>query len=165
MRATVRGFGPQIYTDFTPDQTTTILQACSPTISKELSPIAITPSPCSARWPFTVTAPRATWSQPYRASSMFAVTDWPASMIDAIDVDILVHSDGTITAIVRRDQPQLPAPLVFRKRLLLVSRFEIQRVRQDPDLQQMDRLVLRRILLAMPDAGAGTSCAARHPAE
>src|SRR5262245_4985411 len=51
--------------------------------------------------------------------------------------DVLVHSDRSIAAIIRSNEPQLPAPFVFTKRLLLVTRFQTQRIRQNPDLQEM----------------------------
>src|SRR5438270_12559447 len=55
-----------------------------------------------------------------------------------------------------RDLPQLPSLLSLCKTLLLIARLDPAPFRQNPDLQQMHRIFLRRIRLAMPHARART---------
>jgi hypothetical protein len=54
----------------------------------------------------------------------------------------------------RSDQPQPVVTLLFRKSLLFVAGLDAVALRQEPDLVQVYRLVVRRIELAVRDAGA-----------
>src|SRR3546814_8011331 len=53
------------------------------------------------------------------------------------------------------DLAQPPAQFLRRERLLLVARREAGALGQNPDLQQMHRILVRGVILAVPDAGAG----------
>src|SRR5437762_13951048 len=63
--------------------------------------------------------------------------------------------DGALQSVARGDQPEAAPLLRFRKMLLFVARLEAPRLRQDPDLEEVDGLALRRVELAVEHAGAG----------
>src|ERR1051325_3282593 len=69
---------------------------------------------------------------------------------------ILMHRHGSVATILSRNQAQLPTSVILGKRLLLVTRLKVDRVRQDPDLQQVHALGIRRILLAVSHTSART---------
>jgi hypothetical protein len=60
-----------------------------------------------------------------------------------------MHRDRAAPAIGSGDEPQLPAPFLDRKSLLLVARRQPDSIRDHPDLQEMDRIHLRGIELAV----------------
>ena len=59
-----------------------------------------------------------------------------------------------------RHVQEFPAQILIRKCELLVLRLQALAVRRDPDLQQVRRILRRRIEFAVHHARAGASCAA-----
>src|SRR5262249_41059157 len=72
-----------------------------------------------------------------------------------VEPGILVHLDRAVVPVGRRDQPQVSALVGIDEGLLLVARPDAVAFRQQPDLQEVHRLALRVVELAVADAGAG----------
>src|SRR4029434_4646682 len=53
------------------------------------------------------------------------------------DIDILMHRDGTIASISRRDESPCALMLMERESLLFITRHQTTLVRADPNLQEM----------------------------
>src|SRR5258707_13836369 len=71
-----------------------------------------------------------------------------------VQARVLLNPYRAITTISRSNQTQTPAPFSFGKRLLFITRREAATFRQNPDLQQMHRLAVRRIELAVRHTAA-----------
>jgi len=63
--------------------------------------------------------------------------------------------ERAIASVGRADRAQVPALFAVGKPLLLVARADRLAIGLDPDLQEMHRLALRVIELAVAHAGAG----------
>jgi hypothetical protein len=75
--------------------------------------------------------------------------------LSRVEAGVLIYGDRPVLAIGTGDQAQLAALFGFRKRLLFVAGLVAFAVGQNPYLQQMRLLGLRRIGLAVPHAAAG----------
>jgi len=73
-----------------------------------------------------------------------------------VEACVLLDGDRTVATIGRGHQSQIVVEFSDVDTLLLITRRYALRVRQDPDLQEMNRLVLGVIELAVTDAGPGT---------
>jgi len=94
--------------------------------------------------------------QPDAATARDRVCHARASIeIGDVEQRVLMQRHRAAASVGRGNQPQLPPPLLDGKSLLLVARRQAGPVRDDPDLQEMHWLDLRRIELAVLDAGAG----------
>src|SRR5919108_845011 len=71
-----------------------------------------------------------------------------------VDGGVLVDRDRAIATVRRGDETEPAAALGVAERLLLVAGRDAGAGRLDPDLQQMDRLGLRCVVLAVGHAGA-----------
>ena len=67
---------------------------------------------------------------------------------------VLVDGDRPVPAVPGGDEAQLSPPLGDGERLLLVGGLDARLLGDDPDLEEVDRLVMRGVLLAVQDAGA-----------
>src|SRR5882724_9364057 len=72
-----------------------------------------------------------------------------------VQAGVLVDGHGALASVWRRDQAQLAQLLLARKSLLLISWLNAGLFRQDPYLQQMNRIGFRLVGLAVADAAAG----------
>src|SRR5688572_16615036 len=66
-----------------------------------------------------------------------------------------VDDDAALGAVFRSDETKASSLFVARERLLLVAGVDAVLLRQDPDLEEVHELRLRRIEFAVRDAGAG----------
>src|SRR5437868_9164359 len=62
---------------------------------------------------------------------------------------------GTVASVGRSDHAQLAELVLARERLLLVSRLNAILFRQDPDLQQVNRIRFGSVAFAVADAATG----------
>src|SRR5205823_6276606 len=72
----------------------------------------------------------------------------------AQDVGVLPDVDRSLAAALRGQQTKLAAAVFQRKCLLLVPRSDAARIRHDPDLQEVHRLLARGVVLAVHHAAA-----------
>src|SRR5262249_16750833 len=71
-----------------------------------------------------------------------------------IEIGILMDADGTVAAVARGDEAQPASLVAVGEGLLLVARRQPFLVWQQPDLQEVHRLIGRVVVLAMPDPRA-----------
>src|SRR5205814_613056 len=69
-------------------------------------------------------------------------------------LDVLVHGDRAVVATLRSDQAERAAPPVVCEMSLLVARRGPVALGEDPDLEEVNGLARRGIVLAVRDAGA-----------
>src|SRR6185295_18531550 len=72
-----------------------------------------------------------------------------------MDADVLADGEGPLTPTRRRGESELSLALVRGKDLLLVAGLEAPARGHDPDLQEVERLVARGVVLAVGDSAAG----------
>src|SRR5258708_4268521 len=73
-----------------------------------------------------------------------------------VERHILMDGHGAVTAVATAHQFQPALPLGGGIAALLIAGRDVLALRQDPDLQEMHRRILGRIVFAMRDATAGT---------
>src|SRR5262245_8725949 len=66
-----------------------------------------------------------------------------------------MHRDGTIASISRSNESPGASMLMERESILFIARHQTHLIWHDPDLQEVHRLGLRRVVLAVADAGPG----------
>lgn len=71
-----------------------------------------------------------------------------------MDRDICMHGDAPVAAVTARDGTQSASSIVGGEVLLLVARCKARALGEDPDLEEVHRFGLRRVELAVANAGA-----------
>src|SRR5581483_11927947 len=69
-------------------------------------------------------------------------------------VQILMNGQRSLPAIMRGDEPKATTLFFIAKVLLFVTRRQSSPLGRHPDLQEMDRILLRAIVFTVADAGA-----------
>ena len=119
------------------------------------SSVAAAPSPALNAVPLSRTSPRATCTHACRPSLEGVTDGLAATQNGRVQIDVLMNLDRAVAAVARRDQRETALPIRQRKRPLLVTGWDARAFRQQPDLEKVSRLAVRRVPLAVQDAGAG----------
>src|SRR3546814_20704583 len=76
------------------------------------------------------------------------ISDWSSDVCSS-DLNVLMDGDGAVRSAAVRDQPQRAGHFLARIALLFVARRDALYLRDNPDLEKMDRLGLGAVELAM----------------